>query len=282
MSYNRTRQAGRSGATGSSKELLPWLALAASVCALAAGITMALASGGRIDGLKAEGKALADRVAALESVNGDLAAGQKSLSARLAAAEERCRVLAARVPGDERLKTLAAEAARRELARRRAPAPAGALTAPDPARAREVAEKKAAEIAAIREKVEKKEMTPEEGRKEVAAKVQEGLKQVLPAEAVERMEKARAEREKNMTEEEKKRAEGTRAAVLDGIGDWMAIQEKVRKGEMTREQAREELRKKWRERMKNLPEDQRKMWEERMRRRRPGGGGREPEPAEEF
>ena len=85
-----------------------------------------------------------------------------------------------------------------------------------------------------------------------------------------------------------------RAGILDGIADWAAIQQQVKDGKITQDEANKLIREKMRQRMeefqKNLPEDQRKAMEERMkawRERRAGGGmGKAPEPVpapkEEF
>jgi len=273
MAYERKDSRTRPAAT-STAQALPWLALAVSVAAAAAALTTALIMAGRTDRLRGEKTALEKRAAALEVSGAELAGRLEKLSGRLATAEARCRTLEAQIPGQAELRRLAARAARAELARRRAGGPGG-----DPQRAAEA-------IAAIREKVEKKQMKPAEGREAIAEKIQEGLKEVLPAEAVEKIKKARAEREKNMTEEEKKRAGETRAAVLDGIADWVTIQKKVKDGEITQEEARKALREKWRKHMetfkKNLPEEQRKKLEERMKARRERREGREPEPLEQF
>jgi len=235
-----------------------------------------------VDRLRAEKEALTDRTAALESANAELKGKQKDLTGKLKNAREDTARLEGKLLSEKRVRELAAQAAKAELARRRPAAPA---RDPEAAvRVRENVGKAADDIAAIRKKVEKKEITPEEGRKAVAEKI----KKVLPPDVAERLEKARAEREKNMTPEEKKQAEKGREAVLDGIADMVEIQKKVKDGEMTREEARKAIQEKWRARMeqfrKGLPEDQRKKWEERMKARRKAREDRAkpPEVKEEF
>ncbi len=277
MAYDRTRARERSAAA-----TLPWVAVTASVIALAAAVTAALITGRRVDRLRAEKEALTDRTAALESANAELKGKQKDLTGKLKNAREDTARLEGKLLSEKRVRELAAQAAKAELARRRPAAPA---RDPEAAvRVRENVGKAADDIAAIRKKVEKKEITPEEGRKAVAEKI----KKVLPPDVAERLEKARAEREKNMTPEEKKQAEKGREAVLDGIADMVEIQKKVKDGEMTREEARKAIQEKWRARMeqfrKGLPEDQRKKWEERMKARRKAREDRAkpPEVKEEF
>jgi hypothetical protein len=100
------------------------------------------------------------------------------------------------------------------------------------------------------------------------------------------MDKARAEREKNMTPEQKKQAEQMRVGILDGVADWAAIQQQVKDGKIAPDEARKQMQEKMRQRMeefqKNLPEDQRKAMEERMKawqdRAAGGGPGKAPAP----
>jgi hypothetical protein len=223
------------------------------VVALAAALTAALATRGQLNRLREDNRKLSERCLVLESANVELEGKEAALSKRLKNAEERCGKVEARLKSDEQIRELAARAAREELAKSRTATRAGGKRGRDPlAGARGVAEKRGAEIAEIREKVKNKEMTPEEGRKAMTAKIQDGLKAVMGKDAVERMEKARLEREKNMTPEQKKKAENTRAAIIDGIGEWMEVQKKVREGKMTREQARKLLQEKWRARAEAL------------------------------
>jgi polyhydroxyalkanoate synthesis regulator phasin len=290
----RGREAGQSG-------VLAWAGLGAAAAAVLVAVGAALVLGARVDRLRGEKDAAAVRAAAAEKASQDLAAALEKISGRLAEAEARCRKLEAAVPNEARLKELAAAAAREELAKGR---PAAGQPAVDPAalaarveRIKEEADVKAAEIAAIKEKAAKGELTPEQAREAIEAKVREGLKTVLPPEAVERLEKARAEQEKNLTPDQKKQADQMRAGFLDGIADWAAIQQQVKDGKITQEEANRQIREKMRQRMeefqKNLPEDQRKAMEERMkawRERRGGGGGGGagkapdpvPAPKEEF
>ncbi|MHC4916442.1 MAG: hypothetical protein ACYTGB_13215 [Planctomycetota bacterium] len=283
MAYERNKRTG-SGA-GSRGEVLPWAACAGAAAALAAAVTVALITRGQVEGLRSGNKALAERVGKLEAANSELVAGrsrlekvnsdllakQTGLSDRLKAAEDRCAALAGRVTDEKRVRELAAAEARRAVAGLRRTATTAPRT--DAARAAADAEKRGGEIAEIREKVEKKEMTAEEGREAIAKKVEEGLKQVLPAETVERMEKARQEREKNMTPEQKAQADKARAAILDGIGEFATIRQKVQEGKMTEEEGRKAMRELWRARA----EEFRKMREKRVQDQQ-----KTPAPKEQF
>jgi len=248
-------RAGRSG------EALPWIGLSLSVASLAALITVALFTRTRVNQLSARNADLREQADALAAANRRLTSAQAALEKRLKAAEARCAALDSKIPDAAELRSVAARVAKDEIARlrpRRDPERNPAIAG----NARADMEKRGDEIAAIREKVRKGEMTEEQGRKAISARVQDGLKAALPGDTLKRMEQARAEREKNMTPEQKKQAAKNRNAVIDGIGDWMEVQKKVREGKLTREQARELMREKWRARIeefRKMREAQQKM-----------------------
>jgi polyhydroxyalkanoate synthesis regulator phasin len=244
---------------------VPWTGLALSVVSLATLVTVTLIARAELGQLRSRNSTLASQADSLAVSNAALASEQAELRKRLEASEKRCAALEARIPDEARLRELAAPVARETAAarprRRPARRPAGEVRA-------EV-DKHAADIAAIREKVKKGEMTEEQGRKAIAARFKDGLKAMVPGEALERMERARAEREKNMTPEEKKQAARGREAFLDGIAEWAEVHKQVKEGKITREEARRIMREKWRARAEEF-------------RRRREAKQKPPEAKEEF
>jgi polyhydroxyalkanoate synthesis regulator phasin len=233
-----------SAAASQGASALPCTSLALSVASLAGLATFALVTRAEISRLRMRNSELAGRASSLAAANDALASRQSALEKRLQTSEKRCAALETRIPDEARLRELAAsvarETARTRPRRRRDRRPAG--------EARADLDDHAAEIAAIREKVKKGEMTEEQGRKAIAARFRQGLEAFVPGETLERMEQARAEREKNMTPDEKKQAARGREAFLDGIAEWAEVHKQVKEGKITREEARRIMREKWRAR----------------------------------
>ncbi len=254
MSEPARREGGQADRSG---DTLPWTGLALSVVSLAALITVALVTRAHLNRLRT-------RNDDLEKQAKDLAATNSKLTSEQAALKARCARLESRIPDEAQLRKLATQVARDEISK------SGPRRERDPAgNTRAALEKRGDEIAAIREKIKRGEMTEKQGREAIATKVQDGLKAFLPGDTLKQMEKARIEREKDMTPDQKKQAAKTRNAVIDGIGEWMEVQTKVKAGKMTREEARELMQKKWRARI----EEFRKMRE---------AGKKLPEAKEEF
>lgn len=279
--------AGPAGNSNASFSAVSWLALTGALAALGVAVAAAVVLSGRINQAAGQREDLQRKSAALESLekksaaleaaNAELSASVKDLSGRLLAAEERCWKMETRLAEAEKVRqeaAAAAAAAREEAARRRAGDEAAEVQA---RKLRETAEKALGAIAEIQKKVEKNEMKPEEAREAIAGKVTEGLKEVLPPGAAEKMEQARAEREKALPEDQRRQAEQVRAAFLDGLGEMAAIQQQARDGKITQEEARRQIGEKMRARFEafknTLPEDQRKRLEELMKRRGGWGGG---------